>query len=76
MKIFEIILEGSPRLTVDILNRIIQNNQNALKTLDINIKKIGPTVDNPLSRKIKILQPAVGEAMIALEVIKEKLKAK
>ena len=76
VKIFEIILEGSPRLTVDILNRIIQNNQNALKTLDINIKKIGPTVDNPLSRKIKILQPAVGEAMIALEVIKEKLKAK
>lgn len=74
VKIFEIILEGSPRLTVDILNLIIQNNQNTLKTLDKNIKLIGQTVDNALSRKIKMLQPAVGEAMIALEVIKEKLK--
>lgn len=74
VKIFEIILEGSPRLTTDMLNRIIQNNQHAIGILDAGIKKIGASVDTSLSRKIKMLHTSVGEAMIALEVIKEKLK--
>ena len=74
VKIFEIILEGSPRLTTDMLNRIIQNNQQAIGILDAGIKKIGASVDTSLSRKIKMLHTSVGEAMIALEVIKEKLK--
>jgi len=74
VKIFEIILEGSPRLNSDILNTIIRNNQQAIGVLDAGIKKIGASVDSPLVRKIKMLHVSLGEAMIALEVLKEKLK--
>jgi hypothetical protein len=73
VKIFEIILEESPRLTQSIINTIIANNQRAITVLDAGMKKIG-SVDTALSRKIKLLYKALGEATIALEALKEKIK--
>jgi hypothetical protein len=73
VKIFEIILEESPRLTQSIINTIIGNNQRAITVLDAGMKKIG-SVDTPLSRKIKLLYKALGEATLALEALKEKIK--
>lgn len=73
VKIFEIILEESPRLTQSIINTIIGNNQRAITVLDAGMKKIG-SVDTSLSRKIKLLYKALGEATIALEALKEKIK--
>jgi len=73
VKIFEIILEESPRLTQSIINTIIGNNQRALTVLDAGMKKIG-SVDTSLSRKIKLLYKALGEATISLEALKEKIK--
>ena len=73
VKIFEIILEDSPRLTQSIINTIIGNNQRAITVLDAGMKKIG-SVDTSLSRKIKLLYKSLGEATIALEALKEKIK--
>ena len=74
VKIFEIILEGSPRLTPDVVNTIIGNNQKAITVLDAGMKKIGNAAETPLAKKIKLLYKSLGEATIALEALKEKIK--
>lgn len=74
VKIFEIVLENSPKLTESLINNMIQKSKNVITALTTNLQKIGSGVETPLVKKIKVLLAGIDEAIIALEALKEKLK--
>lgn len=74
VKIFEIVMEGSPLLTSGLISNMITKSKNVLTALDTHIQKIGTSVETPLVKKIRLLRSGVDEAATALEALKEKIK--
>lgn len=75
VKIFEIIMEGSPKMTTELINSIIARNQMILGVFKKNLANVPPsTRESDSVKRLMVLQKGVEEATAALEALKEKIK--
>ena len=74
VKIFEIVMEGSPLLTKKLISNMVTKNKAVLTSLAGHMQKMGANVDTPLAKKIRLINAGLEDAVTALEVLKEKIK--
>jgi hypothetical protein len=75
VKIFEIVMEDSPKLSTELLNAVIGRNDMILNALRKNLAAAPPGArESEGFKRIQMLQTGVEEAKIQLEALREKIK--
>lgn len=75
VKIFEIVMEGSPKLSTELLNVVIGRNDMILNALRKNLAAAPPGArESEGFKRIQMLQTGVEEAKLQLEALREKIK--
>jgi hypothetical protein len=73
VNIFATILEDSPFLTISALDQMIQFHKASREVIEKHIKNLEGQ-ETSLAKRIRVLFTGLGEAILALETLKEKLK--